>query len=234
MMKRGRCIQNFTEVLFCLLLCSECTRNVLGQTSVPGRKSSDSTQLRVRQECDFEAKRVLGENAEVLRCSALNDTNVQEVVAVLKRAKVPADRYGGLAVWKLVILRHERSGWQKALMASDKNVTNGVGSVGIENIDDSSPFWGFRVNLLDERDDGKKAFELAIGFLNKDGSTEGLSFGISFNKAVGRYQEFDMNKDPDGFQKEIKQPLHFRGNGTKPTPIGSLNPNQARTPTSLF
>ncbi|HEY6445006.1 MAG TPA: hypothetical protein VIY53_00995 [Acidobacteriaceae bacterium] len=182
-----------------------CCASAIGQ-QVSGSLSADQ---QLDRRCRQAAIRALGRDAEVLKCGHLDLGSPVEVIAAIRRRSIPADEFGGVVVWKLAVLRDEKGVWKQELLAADKDVRNPVGSVGIEDVDDSSPFWGFRVNLSNHRDDGKTAFELSIGFVNRIGSPEGLPFSISFNPIVGRYQEFDMHVDPEGFQKEIKAPRHF-------------------------
>jgi hypothetical protein len=141
----------------------------------------------------------------VLRCGEINVPGVQEVVAVLP-AKYPQspDKYS--AIWKMVILRHEPSGWRAELTASRK-IQNEAGYIGLDYIDDSFRFMGYQLSFLDESPDKKRGFGADLVLIEKeDGGSEATSTGIAWNPAVGRYQEWN----PDGFRAEIKNPPHWK------------------------
>jgi hypothetical protein len=104
-------------------------------------------------------------------------------------------------------MRHQASGWTKALSVS-RQIENQVGFIGIDYIDDSSPFWAYAVQFYDHRTDGRKAFAISLAYMADEKDTDELPIEITWNEATGRYQEFTMNKDPEGFQPELRNPPH--------------------------
>jgi hypothetical protein len=196
-------------IIVCLSFCLGCSKKAIQQTASSGSATSNDAQKRICQEGLDAGKKVLGEHAEIVKCGALNNPQVQEVVAALPIEHTQSTRATGLSVVQLVILRHEASGWRAVLTAS-KQIQNDAGFVGIDYIDDSAHFLGYRVLFPDQRDDGKKAFTLSFSYLGKDGNTEGIPLEISWDDAVGRYREFNLNSDPPGFKPEIQNPPHLK------------------------
>jgi hypothetical protein len=207
-MKHG----SFCEKLFLAIarLCIVFGCSTVGVAQNANNSSVVSPITQQGQECITAAKKILGEHAEVLKCGVLNDANVLESVAIL-RAVNTSDRRSGVDISQLVVLRREASGWKVALSVS-KQIKNQAGFIGIDYIDDSAPFYGYRVVLADQRDDGKKAFVLNFSYLLKGGKkdTEALPTQIAWDKSVGRYREFGINSDPEGFKPEIKNPPHLK------------------------
>jgi hypothetical protein len=147
----------------------------------------------------------LGTKAQVLRCGELNTPGVQEVVAVLP-AKYPQSPDNYSAIWKMVILRRELSGWRTELTAS-REVQNDAGYIGLDYIDDSFRFMGYQLNLSGERSDKTRALDIDLFYIERaDGGSDASSTNIAWNPAVGRYQEWY----PEGFRPEIKNPPHWK------------------------
>jgi len=131
------------------------------------------------------------------------------VVAVLP-AKYPHYSGAGMTIWKMVILRHESSGWLTALTAS-REIQNEAGYVGVEYIDDDFKFMGCQLSLSDKRSDDKKAFVIDLVYIERaDGGSDQTSVEIAWNPSVGRYQEWEYGQDPEGFRPEIKNPPHWK------------------------
>jgi hypothetical protein len=154
----------------------------------------------VPQSCVDAAKKVLGNKAEVVRFGHLSGTDALEAVAIVNSNRFVANN-DGMAVSRLAILRLEDGGW-KSILDAYKNVTNAEGYVGIDYVDDST-INGYRVSFSDE---GKSSFTVDIGYLASNGESEGLPMEISWNPAIGRYQEVERGEDV--FKPEIKNPPH--------------------------
>ena len=185
--------------------CSKKTVQQIPATSTVETATTEEQQ----QDCLDAARQSLGVKAQVLRCGELNTPGVQEVLAVLP-AKYPRGGYSGLPIWKLVILRHEGSGWRRALVAS-RDIQNEAGYVGADYIDDYFHFMGYQLNLADSRSDGKKAFDVDLVCIERpDGGSDQTSVEIAWNPVVGRYQEWAYGQDPEGFRPEIKNPPHWK------------------------
>jgi hypothetical protein len=170
-----------------------------------------SATIQQQKECLAEAKKALGIHAQVLRCGELNTPGIQEVVAVLP-AKYPPSSDTSLKIWKLVILRHEPSGWRTALTAS-REIQNEAGYVGLEFIDDDTKFMGYQLRLRDERSDESTVFAVNLIYIESaDGGSDQVGIQIAWNPAVGRYQEVPLEGEgSENFKPEIKNPPHFRG-----------------------
>lgn len=197
-------------VMACLVALGGCSKKTVQKTSnnASGAAGHDNPQL-VHQKCVEAAKKALGEDVEIVKQGTFNTPSIQEAVAVVRAQHVPSTNAQGLAISKLAILRRGSSGWEVVLTAS-KEIQNGAGFVGIDYIDDSSPYYGYRVLFPDQRDDGKRVFTLGLSYMRKDGSTEGIPLEISWDSSVGRYREFGINSDPPGFKPEVKNPPHLK------------------------
>jgi hypothetical protein len=194
-------------IVVIMFICFGCSMSVISQNPKGRSESPSAIQQQV---CVDAAHKVLGEHAQILKCGPLNDPRIQETVAVIRTGGT-LDRDYGLAISQLVILRHEAPGWRVALRVG-KEITNDAGYIGIDFIDDSSPFYGYGVQFLDRRDDGKRAFVLSLSYLMKGGKvdTEALRTEIAWDDKVGRYREFGLNSEPEGFKPELKNPPHIR------------------------
>jgi hypothetical protein len=199
-----------------LLSLAGCKKDSQQQTpshsTVTSSPNSVSTTLNQQQkECLAEARKALGINAQVLRCSELNTPGIQEVVAVIP-AKYPPSSDTSLKIWKLVILRHEPKGWRTALTAS-RQIQNDAGYIGLEFIDDDFKFMGYQLRLSDERSDDHTVFAVNLIYIESaDGGSDQIGTEIAWNPAVGRYQEVPLEGEgSEEFKPEIKNPPHCRG-----------------------
>lgn len=199
--------------ILCFLTLVGCKKDSPRQVSSPLPVSSSTTPVvsateQQQRDCLVAARKALGIKAQVVRCGTLNTPGVLEVVAVLP-AKYPTSRDSSLAIWKMVILRHEPSGWRTALTAS-RQIQNEAGYVGLEYIDDYFHFMGYQLSLWDKRPD-KKAFGMDLVYIERaDGGSDADGTDIAWNPAVGRYQECAYDQDPEGFRPEIKNPPHWK------------------------
>ncbi len=157
-------------------------------------------------ECLQAAKQVLGQGAEVVKYGEISHAGTEEAIAVVRLPQAPGHG-GGMLVSGLVALQRQNSGWRPVLHAA-RQIQNDAGYIGIDFIDDSSPFYGYRVVFANKRTDGKDAFTIQIGYVNRSGSPEGVPLEVSWNPKAGRYQEFSDSEDPGGFKPEVKNPPH--------------------------
>lgn len=181
-----------------------CAANFQSLTAVQSHPTSALVQS-----CREAAKKALGPEAEVLNCGHLTSTRALETVAVI-RLKGFRTTTDGIPVSNLVILRQEESEWSVELTADKKWIRNGAGYVGIDFIDDSADFVGYRVSFSGEGSKETSGFTVGLFYLGPNGHNEGISTDISWNQRVGRFQEYSENKDPSGFQVENKNPPHIR------------------------
>ncbi|HJZ80431.1 MAG TPA: hypothetical protein VKD91_08795 [Pyrinomonadaceae bacterium] len=188
--------------LFILFSYVACAR----QTASKSADTKAATEL-ASTECLSAAKKVLGPEAEVAKCGRLTEGSELESVAFI-RLKQFAEGPDGIAVSRLVILQKVDSQWNLALDAA-REIQNPTGYIGIDYIDDSQQYPGYRASFSDRRSDDKAAFDLELSYLNPDGTTEGIATEISWNSATKRFQEFSVNRIPEGFQTELRNPPHI-------------------------
>jgi hypothetical protein len=178
-------------------------KNPVGQNLPAGEGNQAS--------CLQAARKLLGSNAEVIKCGHLSDAaHLQAVVAI----RVPSlkDDRNGIPISKLAILRQGNSGWDSEINV-DKEITNAAGYVGFNFIDDSHPFPYYRVNFSDRgakwgaRDQSQ--FTLVLLPMTRDGKVDvgDVGIGIGWNPAVERFQEIEPNGEK--FAPEVKNPKHI-------------------------
>lgn len=147
-------IMTLAVAVLCLLSLAGCKKASRKQITTPQPVQSSpnpvsSATTQQQQDCLVAARKALGIKAQVVRCGELNTPGVQEVIAALP-AKYPPGDYSELAIWKMVILRHEPSGWRTALTAS-REIQNEAGYIGLEYIDDYFHFMGYQLSFWDEQ-----------------------------------------------------------------------------------
>lgn len=157
-------------------------------------------------DCLKAGKDALGDHSDVLKCGEFNSPGVLEVVAALRK-HVHGNDSGDIFVSRLVILRREGPIWKTAL-DSARQIRNSHGYVGIDFIDDVSPFWGYAVQFHDHRADGEKSFVISLAYMATEKDKDELPVDISWDQTVGRYREFSANSEPVGFKAEIGNPPH--------------------------
>jgi hypothetical protein len=158
------------------------------------------------QGCLDAARRLLGLQAEIIRYGRLNGPEAPEAVVKLGNLATTKE---GIPISRLVVLRFEAPIWKPVLDVS-KQITNAAGYIGIDYIDDSYVFHGYRLVLKNQRPDGKPGITMDLSYLNGGGGVEGIPVEVAWNDKVGRYQEFAANEDPAGFKPELKSPRHIR------------------------
>jgi hypothetical protein len=169
-----------------------------------------ATQAESR-ECLDAAHKILGPHGEVVRCGHLVGDASLEALAVVRlknsdKRKQNAD--SGLKVSRLAILRKGTSKWSVELDASD-HIRNPAGYIGIDFIDDSAGFFGLEASIWDQRPDDTPGLTIYLYDIDPNGDSVGSGVAISWNPAVGRFQEFAAHQEPEGFRMEIKDPPHW-------------------------
>jgi hypothetical protein len=178
--------------------------------ALPWSLSQDHPAGISSQNCKEAAIEALGPTATVLRCGHLTRVDSLEVIAVIQLRQFREAR-NAVAVSKLVILRKNTSQWETLLTADRQNwIRNNAGYIGVEFIDDSADFVGYRISFSDEGSGDISKFTIWFNYLSPKGQNEGIETGITWNPSVGRFQEFPENQEPEGFQPEIKNPKHIR------------------------
>jgi hypothetical protein len=133
----------------------------------------------LQTECTEAAWKAIGQGAVVLKCGFLNEPAVLEVVAGLtKQPQRATDKR--ILVSKVVLLRREPRGWRVALAVS-KQIQNERGFIGIDFIDDSSPFWGYAVQFHAHRADDKAGFVLSLSYMAASKDDSEVPVDISWN-----------------------------------------------------
>ena len=156
-----------------LLAACSCSRPATGAedaalSAVPQR----------RPDCLDAAKGLLGPTAEIVKYGHLNGPEALEAVAIIRLGKL-ATTEEGIPVSSLVVLRLEASVWKPVLDVS-KQITNAAGYIGIDYIDDSFVFRGYRLVLKNKRADGKLGITLDLSYLNTSGGVEGIPVEVSW------------------------------------------------------
>jgi hypothetical protein len=169
-----------------------------------------------QESCLAAARAALGPGAVVLKCGHLIGPGDLEVAAAIPLRPFRADA-SGTAVSRLVILRKAAgtSRWVNEFTADKDWTRNPAGYVGVEYIDDSFKYTGYRVSFSGRRSDGAPGFTLFLFSLNPNGSNEGVPLEVGWNRSVKRFQEFSYEAEPVGFRAEIKNPPHIRTPGPK-------------------
>lgn len=184
---------------------------VLGTISLVACSHPNGSAVRDSQtsvECLDGVKTFLGPNSEVLKCGPLNGTDAVEAVGIVKLKKLSVNS-DGLPVSQLAVVRFDGGRWRSVLTASDHWIRNEAGYIGIDYIDDSYRFVGYRA-ALDDAGDGKTGLLLSLSFLQPNGESDGIPVQIAWNSKVGRYQEVVSYDGPYEFKPEIPQPPHRR------------------------
>ena len=159
------------------------------------------------ERCTAGAKSVLGDSASVLRCGDLTARGGLEAIAVTPLSGVTQSQ-GQVAVSRVVVIRKGSSRWSTELNAQ-KQITNPVGYLGIDYIDDSYSPPGYLLAVQDHRSDNSPGLTLWFTEISPKGENdEATPIEVSWNPAVSRFQEFTTNQDPQGFRSEIKNPPH--------------------------
>lgn len=174
--------------------------------------------------CLDEARKVVGPDAEVVKCGRLTGDSSLVAVAVAKlgpvkgkeTAKNKKDVDGGVNVSRLVILRELGAEWRAELDVSSQ-IRNPSGYVATEYINDSEVSYGYRAFIRDQRPDQPLGLTIEVISLDRNGQWEGSPVEIRWNPAVGRFQEFAANEEPEGFRSEIKNPPHRKSPCTQAT-----------------
>ena len=129
-----------------------------GQT--PSRDVAYGHEAVQQQECLKAARHVLGPGAKVVKCGELNQTGVLESIAAIPVAP-KSHSVGGIFAKDLVILRRSRGEWRTALRAA-RLIQNDAGYIGVEYVDDCSPFWADHIEFSGKRPDGQNGLVVRV------------------------------------------------------------------------
>jgi len=161
------------------------------------------------QSCSRAAKAALGSAAKILKCGDLTGQRSLEAVAAIPLKQYPTTD-DGVAVSRLVVLLRQNTKWMVVLSADRKNwIRNTAGYIGIDFIDDSADFVGYRVTFSNEDVPAGAKFTIWLSYLSPTGRSEGVATEIKWNRSVRRFQEYRETQDPAGFRSEIKNPPHL-------------------------
>jgi hypothetical protein len=132
----------------------------------------------------------------------------------LQKFRTTAD---GIPLSKFVIIKEvSDSHWSAELIGDNNWIRNDAGYLGLEFIDDSERFSGYRVSVEEHRSGGVPGFTFYVYYLAPNGEDEGIAVEIGWNPSVGRFQEFQYGADPEGFRNEVRNPPHIR---SAPSPV---------------
>lgn len=159
-----------------LLLCAGCSST----------QTENDAQLHA--ECVATARRILGENAQLLRFGHLAKGTSMDGIAVITIPDYPNEE-GGFIISRLIVLRHEGTAWNVVFDAGER-ILNPAGYVGPAP-DDDADYIGYRLMLVDQGPDGKGGITLWLWRLDSSDEDESQGLEIGMNRSTGRYQEFD-------------------------------------------
>lgn len=161
-----------------------------------------------REGCSIAAASLLKSPVKILKLVNQRDLGIAErtyqclAVVPLGQSKTSND---SLPIRRGVMLEFRDGRWSKVLDIS-RNIRNGAGYIGIDYLDTGTNY-GYSLSLSDKRSDNVRQFTLFLTHLNDKRQIEGIPIEISWNAALGRYQEFAPNElDPPGYKLEIANP----------------------------
>jgi hypothetical protein len=164
------------------------------------------TESSISAQCRTGVVKLLGPDAEVVKCGRLTGTDTVQAIGLLKIKQLPVTG-DGWPVSRLVVAQFRNDRWQSILTASKDWIRNDAGYIGLDYIDDSYQVFGYRA-ALSESKAGPAALLLSLSFLRPNGESEGIPIQIAWNRDVQRYQEVVNNDGPFVFQAENSKPPH--------------------------
>jgi hypothetical protein len=182
------------KLLLCILAC--CTFATAATAS-----SRESSQ------CSALIKKT-GSNLKIIRSGDLIGDGARGYVAV---GMLPQQPRKGMYISRLLIARAEGGRCSIMLDAGKNGPKNPVGYLGIDYIDDSDQFYGYRVefgsDVRDPAPDPRYKGVLYLTWLNPKHEPEGAGIVVGWNEKVGRYQEIDSSWEM--FNPELRKPRHI-------------------------
>lgn len=115
--------------------------------------------------------------------------------------------FGGneLKVRRGVVMQWEGSAWHE-LLQFENNIRSSYDYIGIDFIDPEARY-GFEIETANKRSDGTDGFTLSFTYLDPNLRPAGVPVEVSWNRKVGRFQEYAPNElDPPDFKPEIAHP----------------------------
>jgi hypothetical protein len=131
---------------------------------------------------------------------------LEAVVAV----PLKPDREDCVPVSRLLVLRHDPTGWKPAFEAGPHSeIKNPEGYVGIDYIDDSDLYPSYCLKISDAK--GGQPFLISISFIASDDQVDegGIPLDIAWNSKVLRYLEIVSGDGPVVFAAEKKDVPHI-------------------------
>ena len=189
-------------VMFIAVIASALVGFIRASAQVPSHDVREHQSVVQQQECLKAAQRVLGPRARLLKCGELNQTGILESIAAIP-VKPKSHVVQGIFATDLIILRGSHGDWKTALRAS-RLIQNDAGYIGIDYIDECSPFWADHIEFWSQRPDGHAGLVVSIQWRGFENDTDPMPTDISWDNAIGRYREITA----DGFQSEVKKPPH--------------------------
>jgi len=161
--------------------------------------AADATNT--RGSCSAAARKVLSNaQVEILAFGDINGTGREHCFAVIPTGR-KRDQGKPLAIRRGAVLEFDKQAWRSVLNIRNY-VKNPDGYVGIEFIDGETIRYSIEIRA--ERGDGVKQFTIYVHYRD---DPESVPIEISWNRKVGRYQEFSPNLvEHAGYQIEIKNP----------------------------
>jgi len=200
-------------LIYPVLLVGSCSRSKPAPPQSSNQASLQSKPVRADNsaKCLQEARKELGPSGTVLKCGYLIDNASLEAIIAVRVAGLSDDR-NGIPISALKIVRESGDHWDTQLNV-DREVTNGIGYIGTNFIDDSYPLPDYRVNFTDcgAKWGTRSASQLTMVLvsMSRDGKIdpEDMGMAIGWNSAVSRFQEIEPSGEM--FAPEVKAPKHI-------------------------
>jgi hypothetical protein len=190
----------------CILSCVFVSGHIHSASSQEAPTHSNVDQ----QSCLEAGKQALGPDAQILKCGHLTGSDALEAVAAIHLKQFRTTKVG-IAVSKFVVLRREKLEWTTVLTADQEAIRNTLGYIGADFINDSDTCSRYRVSFYDEGSHEVPGFTIVVSYFRPDAQGDaGAPVEIAWNRSVGRFQEYNENQDPLGFQAEKKDLPHIR------------------------
>jgi hypothetical protein len=162
------------------------------------------------QQCSALIKNA-GPKLQIIRSGDLIGDGAREYVAAQRMELQPKK---GFYISRLLVVRTQAGHCAIVLDVGKDGPKNPKGYVGIEYIDDSASFYGYKFEFgtVPKDPEFKQNYKCLLFFdwLNNKHEPEGEGLIIAWNETVGRFQEVDSSWD--FFKPEVVNPSHHYKN----------------------
>jgi hypothetical protein len=176
-------ILRITVVLCALALAAACSSE---PPAKPPEAAQKPAELAVPPELQAAAAAVLGGEAEVVLFGDLAKTGQQQLFAINRFKKPPANTVPGTLMMRAAILAKDGEKWLE-LLHVDEHLKNTNGYLAATPV---APVTGWRVQY---EQDAVKGLELYFTPLQQPAGGTSQTIGVRWNPKVKRYQSLDRN-----------------------------------------